>query len=87
MECTQSGGKFRGGSTSRPGGPGLIRHLSRSSKNSGRLWEIEYWKETVRKWDTWDEEFQVGLVNKWIELYRTKDRDCIICEKEYADGK
>ena len=87
MECTQCGGKFGGGSTSSPGGSGLLRHLSRSSKNCGRLWEIEYCEETIRKWETWDEEFKVGLVNKWIELYRTKDKDCMICERVYTDEK
>ena len=87
MTCTQCGGKFGGGSTSRPGGSGLLDHLRRGSKKCGREWEKEYWKETVEKWDTWDEEFKVGLVNKWIELYRTKDKECMVCGKEYAAMK
>ena len=87
MECNQCGGKFRGGSTNRPGGSGLIDHLRRSKKTCGRVWEKEYWIETIRKWEDWEEDFQVGLVNKWIELYRTKDKECKICGKKYVGAK
>ena len=87
MECKICGGKFGGGSTSRPGGSGLLRHLSGSKRGCGREWEVEYWKDTVEKWESWKEEFQVGLVNKWIELYRTKDKDCMICGKVFAERK
>ena len=87
LECTQCGGKFGGGSTSRPGGLGLIGHMRTSKQNCRRLWEMEYWKEIVEKRETWDEEFRVGLVNKWVELYRTKDKDCMICGKKYAEAK
>ena len=87
MECDQCGGKFGGGSTNRPGGSGLIDHLRRSKKNCGREWEKAYWIETIRKWENWEEEFQVGLVNKWIELYRTKDKECMICGKKYVGAK
>ena len=65
----------------------MIGHIRTSSKNCGRLREMEYWKDTVEKWETWDDEFRVGLVNKWIELYRKKDKDCMICGKEYSAMK
>lgn len=69
---------------SRPGGSGLISHLRRGSKKCGREWEKGYWKETIEKWDVWNEEFRVGLVNKWIEVYRGEEKNCMICEKIYA---
>ena len=58
-----------------------------SSKGCGRSWEEQYWKETIEKWEVWDEGFKVGLVNKWIELCRTKDKDCLSCGKTYANMK
>ena len=59
----------------------MIDHLRKSTKNCLRKWELEYWKEAIQKWENWGDEFKVGLVNKWIELYRSKDKECMICGK------
>ena len=85
LDCKSCNGKFGGGSTSRPGGSGLLGHLQQRKNTCGREWEKEYWKDTVNKWSDWDEEFQIGLVIKWIELYWKKKQDCNICGKEYKD--
>lgn len=87
MECEQCGGKFGGGSMSRLRGSGLIDYLRKSKKDCGRKWETEYWIDAIRKWEDWEEEFKVGLVNKWIELYRSKEKECMICEKKYSNAK
>lgn len=83
MECKVCNRKFGGGSTSRPGGSGLLTHLQYRKDTCGRVWEMEYWTETVNKSEEWDEEFQTGLVMKWIELYWQKKLDCEVCGKEY----
>ena len=55
-----------------------------SSDNSRfRYREKEFWLETVKKWKDWDEEYQYGLVQKWIELYKKKLLRCKGCGKEY----
>ena len=48
---------------------------------------MEYWGETIRRWDEWEEDFKVGLVNKWIELYKSKEKECMICGKKYVNAK
>ena len=83
LECKVCNGKFGGGSTNRPGGSGLIKHLQNRKDSCGREWEKEFWLETVDKWEDWDEEYQAGLVQKWMELYKKKLMKCGQCGKEY----
>lgn len=85
MECDMCGGKFGGGSTSRPGGSGLISHLRTRSETCGRTWEIRFWKEAIEKWESWDKEFSAGLVIKWMELYKKKEKECMVYKKVYAN--
>ena len=46
---------------------------------------MRYWKEAIEKWESWDKEFSAGLVIKWIELYRKKEKECMVCRKVYAN--
>ena len=85
MECEMCNGKFGGGSTSRPGGSGLLKHIQTRKDSCGKEWEKEYWEEKMAKWTDWDKEFQMGLVLKWIELNWKKRRECEICGKSYKD--
>lgn len=65
MECNACGGKFGGGSTSRPGGSGLKDHAKRNKK-CGPVLEREYWKQIVRRWTELEGEYKLALVMKWI---------------------
>jgi len=70
LECHICGGKYGGGSTSRPGGSGLKNHLTVNKNTCGRKWEIEYWESVARRWNSGElgGDYKIGMVIKWSEL-------------------
>lgn len=85
LECKMCGGKYGGGSTSRPGGSGLKAHLNRQKpKVCGDKWESEYWKETRERWDEKEEIERITLVVKWMELFMKDIKNCLNCSKGYT---
>jgi len=83
MECRMCGGKYGGGSTSRPGGSGLIGHIRYKVETCGKSWERMYWEDKLERWNDWDEEFQMGLVVKWVELKQRDVLECKECGKSF----
>ena len=83
MECKICHGKYGGGSTSRPGGSGLLSHIRVKKDTCGKKWEKLYWMERMERWNEWDEEHQMGLIVKWVEMKRKDDLKCGYCGNEY----
>jgi len=83
MECRMCGGKYRGGSTRRPGRSGLIGHIRYKVETCGKNWERVYWEDKLERWNDWDEEFQMGLVVKWVELKQREVLGCNECGKSF----
>jgi len=81
MECRICGGKFGGGSSTRPDGSGLRAHLSRCKNTCGVEWEKLFWKEKSDGWDKWDEEYKLALVVRGITKSWVEDSICEGCGK------
>ena len=83
MNCLICGGKYGGGSTSRPGGSGLKDHLNKDKFGCGRKWEIKKWGELVDEWEGWSESYRNALVIKWSEIFDKKNLKCWECDKAF----
>ncbi|KAG0125756.1 hypothetical protein HOY82DRAFT_542949 [Tuber indicum] len=81
IECRICGSKFGGGSTIRPGGSGLSRHLARNS--CGREWEKLFWKEEMERKEEWEADYRLAMGIKWSELWCKGVLNCWGCNKGY----
>ena len=83
LECQECGGKYGGGSTSRPGGSGLKAHLNHQKpKRCGLRWEQKYWKETIKNWSDLGGKEKDGLTMKWMEVMLKERLNCVGCDKK-----
>ena len=83
LECQECGGKYGGGSTSRPGGSGLKAHLNgQKPKRCGPRWEQKYWKGTIENWGGLGESEKKGLTMKWMEVMLKEKLNCMGCDKK-----
>ena len=85
IECKECGGKYGGGSTSRPGGSGLIAHLNRQKpKRCGKEWERKFWEKAIDEWDEKERIEKVTLITKWMELNMREIVSCMKCGKRMS---